>query len=121
MVHHDHVVLAARPGPRVEPREQAYELFLEPDVVVGGRRAGAVGRGRGLRRARVAVVAEGGEEGHEEEVGVSRVVHEEGPAARPPGPGPGPPGREEIECEPVLDAMLHVQPARVSRQCVRPP
>lgn len=104
---HD-VVPAAGPPPLGPRGEELEEPPLERAVL-------AVPRGR--HHPGVAVEAERGEEGHEDDVGVG------GPGDTHRGAGRGRAllGGEEVEGEPVLDAVLQVEPPRVLRHAAAAP
>ena len=101
VVRDDDVVSATVPPPLRPRAEVPDELLLQGLVPADLLRRHGPG---------VAVVAEGGEEGDEDEVGVARVGDTHGGAAGRRGRG------EEVECEPVRDAVLLVEPPGVPRR-----
>ena len=101
VVRHDDVVSTTVPLPLRPRAEVPDELLLQGLVPADLLRRHGPG---------VAVVAEGGEEGDEDEVGVAGVGDPHGGAAGRRGRG------EEVEREPVRDAVLLVEPPGVPRR-----
>jgi hypothetical protein len=92
------------PAPRLPPLGLRGEETEEPPL-----QHAVLAASRGRDDPGVAVEAEGGEEGHEDDVGVGGGAHPHGGAGR----GRALLGGEQVQREPVLDAVLQVEAAGV--------